>query len=80
MNGVVVEAPSGDTLTIASTPKLGAPQKRITLSSLIAPKLVSRVLLTLFLREKERNFTGQRLRFAILICDLERGDRTDLAS
>ena len=41
IKGIVKEVPSGDTLTIASGPRLGAPEKRITLASLIAPKLVS---------------------------------------
>ena len=40
IKGIVKEVASGDTLTITSGPKLGAPEKRITLASLIAPKLV----------------------------------------
>ncbi len=43
LRGTVKEVVSGDTLVIAGTTKPGvvAPEKRITLSSLIAPKLVS---------------------------------------
>ena len=40
IKGIVKEVVSGDTLNITSGPKLGAPEKRITLASLIAPKLV----------------------------------------
>lgn len=41
LRGVVKEVPSGDTLVIVGTAKQGPPpEKRITLSSLIAPKLV----------------------------------------
>lgn len=41
LRGVIKEVPSGDTLVIAGTSKQGPPpEKRITLSSLIAPKLV----------------------------------------
>eukprot|EP00201_Polytomella_parva_P016627 CAMPEP_0175065674 /NCGR_PEP_ID=MMETSP0052_2-20121109/16068_1 /TAXON_ID=51329 ORGANISM="Polytomella parva, Strain SAG 63-3" /NCGR_SAMPLE_ID=MMETSP0052_2 /ASSEMBLY_ACC=CAM_ASM_000194 /LENGTH=832 /DNA_ID=CAMNT_0016332259 /DNA_START=106 /DNA_END=2601 /DNA_ORIENTATION=- len=40
LRGVVKEVPSGDTLVISATVKSGVPpEKRITLSSLIAPKL-----------------------------------------
>jgi staphylococcal nuclease domain-containing protein 1 len=43
LRGVVKEAPSGDTLVIAGAVKSGIPpEKRITLSSLIAPRMVSR--------------------------------------
>lgn len=41
LRGVIKEVPSGDTLVIVGTAKQGPPpEKRITLSSLIAPKLV----------------------------------------
>ena len=40
IKGIVKEVPSGDTLVIASAPRPGAPEKRITLSSLFSPKLV----------------------------------------
>lgn len=41
LRGVVKEVPAGDTLVIVGTAKQGPPpEKRITLSSLIAPKLV----------------------------------------
>ena len=40
LRGVVVEVPSGDTVVIAGGSKPGGPTKRITLSSLIAPRLV----------------------------------------
>ena len=40
IKGIVREVTSGDTLVIASAPRPGAPEKRITLSSLISPKLV----------------------------------------
>jgi hypothetical protein len=41
LRGVVKEVHSGDTLTVAGGTGLGAPEKRLTLSSLTAPKLVS---------------------------------------
>jgi staphylococcal nuclease domain-containing protein 1 len=42
LRGVVKECPTGDTLIIVGNVKQGPPpEKRITLSSLIAPKTVS---------------------------------------
>ena len=46
LRGVVKEVPSGDTVVVAAGAKPGQvpAEKRITLASLIAPKLVRRVL------------------------------------
>jgi staphylococcal nuclease domain-containing protein 1 len=42
--GIVKEVLSGDTLVIAAASKAGIPpEKRLTLSSLVAPKMVRRV-------------------------------------
>ena len=49
IKGIVKETPSGDTLVIASAPRPGAPEKRITLSSLISPKLVRQRQLTVII-------------------------------
>lgn len=42
LRGIVKEVPSGDTVVIMAASKSGIPpEKRLTLSSLIAPKMVS---------------------------------------
>lgn len=45
LRGVVKEVPSGDTVVVVAGAKPGQvpPEKRITLASLVAPKLVRRV-------------------------------------